>query len=219
VNKRLVVILIILIVIGIGASFFVKRAPQTLTKQLSPVSKLTPTVVPKETMQGTLRNLIYSKKPQVCTYSNKLGTVSVSGTVFIADGKMKADFATVSAENKINGHIVINNGYTYIWTGTTNKGIKVVFDPNQSAGLPINSQAPDLNQSFTYVCKDWVKDASLFTPPTNIDFSLISVPAMLPSGAVAPSSGAVTNESACLVCDKLPAGESQTACRAQFQCQ
>jgi hypothetical protein len=216
VNKKLVGILIVLILIGVGASFVVKRAPQTTTKQPPTVTKA-PTVTPKETMQGTLRSLISSKKPQICTYSNDLGSASVSGTVYLADGKVKADFTSVSEENKISGHMIINDGYAYIWTGTTSKGIKIVFDPNQPTGTPLNSQVPDLNQSFAYACKEWKTDASLFAPPLNVDFSLISVPAQ-PSGAVSPASGSVTNGSACSVCDKLPAGESQVACRAQFHC-
>lgn len=217
----------IAIVIGILALFIVvfvgytaiKKLPQTVNKV--PVnSKVKPTVVPTpQSAQGTLRGLLSSEKSQKCTYSYDLQSMSVSGTVYVAKGKLKGDFTSISQQAKIGGHMIVVGGYTYIWTDLNKMGVKMAFDQAQpSNASATNSQVAQIDQSFNYSCQGWTEDDSLFTLPSNITFTTTALPVGQPSNS-ASSAGKVSPSSACSVCDRVPAGSGRDACRAQLHCQ
>jgi len=177
-----------------------------------------PTASAKQTAQGTIKSLLSSGKAQKCTYSSKLQSTSISGTVYVANGKMKGDFTTVSGENNINGHMNIDGKYFYVWTDLRNRGIKMALNQQQPTGAPSSSSngTPDINQTFNYVCQGWTEDDTVFALPPTISFSMIEVPT-LPSGTASPSSG--TNSSTCSVCNNIPAGSARDACKTQLHCQ
>jgi hypothetical protein len=201
--------------VGVGAYLFTKKSPQSSTNQ-APVATQNKSDSEKQTIQGTLKSLLSRGKSQKCTYSNKIESASIGGTVYVSDGKMRGDFTTTTEKIKVNGHMIVYGKYFYTWNDLRKEGIKMAYDPNEQAptSVPVNTsnQAPDINKTFTYTCQGWVTDNAVFTPPSDITFSTFALPSI-----VAPS-GVETNTSACSACENLPEGAARDTCRTQLNC-
>ena len=193
-----------------------KKSPQLPNKQAL-VTQNKPAVT-KQTIQGTIKSLLSAGKSQKCTYSNKLQATSVNGTVYVANGKIRGDFTSVSEQTKINGHMIVDSGYSYVWTEMSKQGIKMAIDQQRSTSDSTNNQTPDINQTFTYTCQGWTEDDAIFTLPSDISFSTFALPLAQPSG-VAPSNAGAIPSTACSACDNLPVGTVRDACRTQLHCQ
>lgn len=217
VNKKVIIILIILIIIGIGGYMMMKKSPQSSNNQ-APITQNKPT---NETIQGSLKSLLSAGKSQKCTYSNKVETTSVEGTVYVADGKMRGDFTTTSEQTKMTGHMIVDGGYSYVWSDLSDQGIKMAIDnqqkPSNAPADNTNNQAPDMEQSYNYTCQGWAGDDTVFAPPNDITFASFTLPSTQPSGT--STTGINTNSSACSACDSVPAGAARDACKTQLNCQ
>lgn len=214
-NKKILIVLIILILIGVGVYLFTKKPSQSI-KQETVNSQDNTTNTENKTTQGTLKSLLTAGKSQKCTYSKNLESVSLSGTVYISNGKMRGDYVSGTEQMKVNGHMIVDGQYLYSWTDLSKQGTKMAI--NQEAQTPAtasentSSQASDMNQAFEYVCQGWTEDASVFIVPSDITFSALT----LPSANVSPSTG--TNTSACAVCDNVPEGQARDTCKTQLNC-
>ena len=220
-NVAIVVGILILIIVGFAAYSVMKKPSQPINKVIV-TSENKSAASNSQTAQGTLKSLLSSDKSQKCTYSYDRQSTAFSGTVYVAKGKMKGDFDSTSGQSKVAGHMIVDNGYFYIWTDLSNRGIKMAVNQEQSANVPVsNSQAPDINQSFNYTCQAWTEDDTLFALPSGISFMITTLPAVPSSAGVSTPSGVeTTNPSAyCSACDKFPAGSGRDACRTQLHCQ
>jgi hypothetical protein len=216
-NVAIVVGVLILFIIGSGAYLALNKSPQPSTNK-SPITQNKPADSETQTVQGTIKSLLSSGKSQKCTYSSNLESASVSGTLYVANGKMRVDFASGTEQAKISGHMIMDSGFSYVWTDMSKQGIKMAIDQKlqQPSGIPAGGQALDVNQTFAYTCQGWIGDGSVFALPSDITFSTFALPAAASSGAV-PSSKA-TNPSSCSVCDNLPAGTARETCKTQLNC-
>jgi hypothetical protein len=212
-NKKLVlpIVLVILILLGGGAYIMSQKsskAPVPLTAQpASPTATTAPTAA--SAAEGTLKSLLTSGVPQICTFANKK-QATTNGTIYVSGGKMRGDFTSANQGQNITGHIIVDSGNNYIWTDLSNRGMKIALTAEQTGGTA-NAQSMDLNQTVSYACKPWAPDASKFTLPTDITFSTLTVP----QGASGVSvTGATT---ACDACNSLPAA-AQVACKTQLNC-
>jgi hypothetical protein len=212
VNKKIIIIIIVLVLIIVGV-LLVKKAPQSPTSQTPQGS----TETSSQKIQGTIKSLLSSGKSQKCTYSSKVESMTGNGTVYIANGKMRGDFTSITAETKVNGHMIVDAGYSYVWTDSTKQGIKMAIDQAQPSGSPSDSQGPDLNQQFAYTCTGWSADNSIFTPPTDVTFSTFTLPVAQPSGVL--PSGSEANPAGCSVCDNIPEGAARDTCKTQLNCE
>jgi hypothetical protein len=212
----IVIGILILFIIGSGAYLALKKSPQPSANK-APVTQNKSADSGAQTVQGTIKSLLSSGKSQKCTYSSNLESASVSGTLYVANGKMRGDFASGTEQAKISGHMIADGGFSYVWTDTSKQGVKMAIDLEQQlAGFLANNQTLDINQTFAYTCQGWTGDGSVFTLPSDITFSTFALPTVAPSGTV-PSSKA-TNPSSCLVCDNLPAGSARETCKTQIGC-
>ncbi len=121
-----------------------------------------PTVSTMKMAEGTLKSLLSMGSSQVCTYSTtNTNKASVTGTVYVSSGKMRGDFVSTRADMKVNGHMIVDNGYTYMWTHLSNPGFlrNVEVSQMEPSVTPTatNNQAPDLNQSVSYSCQGWTE--------------------------------------------------------------
>jgi hypothetical protein len=214
-NKKIIIVVLILILIAAGAYLLMKKTPQAPVNHAPVTIQNKPANSKSQTMQGTIKSLLTAGKSQKCTYSSQLESSSVEGIVYVTNGKMKGDFTTTSKENKVTGHMIVDGGYSYIWTDLTSKGIKMAIDlQQQPSSASANSQAPDINQSFSYTCQGWTPDNTVFAPPSNVSFTTFTLPSSgaMPSGIQVPSA-------ACSACDSIPAGAGRDTCRTQLHCQ
>jgi hypothetical protein len=205
-NKKIVVVIVILILLLLGGGALVMK------NKTAPAPAVTapdagPTKATAAEAKGTIKSLLTSGVPQSCTFTSEK-QASTSGSVYIADGKMRADFISTNEGQSINGHMIITSGYSYIWTDLVKRGMKVALTETQASGSA-NNQGMDVNQTVGYTCKPWSVDESKFILPTDIPFTTVSVPGAASAGA---------GQSACTACASLT-GSAQSACNAQFNCQ
>lgn len=217
-NKNVAILIGVLIVFIVifGTYSLTKKSPQSLTTQTPVTTEKKSTT---QTIQGTLKSLLLAGKSQKCTYSNKLESASINGTVYVANGKIRGDFTSGTEQTKVNGHMIMDSGYAYVWSDMNKQGIKMAIDLKQQlpTGSPANSQTPDINQTFEYKCQEWAEDSTMFILPSTITFSTVALPGTQPSGAT--PSGTINPAVACSICDKIPAGSGRDVCRTQLHCQ
>jgi hypothetical protein len=207
-----IIVIIVLLLLGGGGVYMMKRqsAPAPTTQQ---AANPTGSTAPNGTI-GTLKGLLTSAIPQACTFSTQ-GQNTSNGTIYVNGGKMRGDFTSTSQGQSINGHMILDSGYSYIWTDMMKTGMKVAM-PEGNTTTP-STQGFDVNQQVTYSCKPWIPDATKFTLPSDITFRTLTIPnAAAPTGS--SNSGAGTATSACSACDSLPAA-AQEVCKTQLHCQ
>lgn len=219
-NRKTVIIVTILIIICVGAYLLIKKSPQPVNDQTS-IGQNNPENSTSQTVQGTLKSLLSAGKSQKCTYSNKVDSATVEGTIYIANGKIRGDFTTTSEQTKMSGHMITDKEFSYTWNDLSNQGIKMTINQEQQApsdsSTEPNNQTSDINQTYTYTCQGWKEDAAMFIPPANITFSTFTLPNTQSNGT-APANGDSTNSSMCATCDNIPAGEARDTCKTQLNC-
>jgi hypothetical protein len=212
--KKLIVpiVIILLVLLGGGAYFMMSKSSKSVTPETATTAN--PTVATAAATQGTLKTLLTAGKPQTCTFDNNKGS---SGTVYVANEKMAGDFTTTSGGNTVTAHMIIDSGYSYLWTGMTKMGIKISLAEAEKAETATNNQSVGLNDTVSYSCKDWSTDASKFTLPSDIKFSTFNIPGAAAPKATGTTGGSAVNP-ACSACDSLPAA-AQGPCKTQLNCE
>lgn len=234
-TKKIVTAVIVLVVIFIGALYFMSNKP-------SGDSALLGTTQTGEKSRSSLKDLLTKASPTKCTVSSINDNSETSGVVYIANGNMRGDFTTTMkgtpAEGKVVvAHMIIDKDASYMWSDdpTMKMGIKMakkdMLDTQASAGTPSKQASIDVNQQSDYDCSSWSADNSVFVPPTTIEFQdmaqmMKSIPqapsgdagASIPKGGVGAQTGMTPAQMAevCGACDQAGAGRDQ--CRAALGC-
>ena len=217
-NKKLGLIIIVLVLLlGGGAYVMMSKSKSAPVSPTTTEAKPTETTTTASQVKGTLKSLLTAGIPQSCTFTNDTGA---SGSVYVSGGKMRGDFQTTSQGKTFSGHMIIDSGYSYLWSDAMARGMKIAMSDVQPTGTAAtNSQSMDVNQTVSYSCKPWVPDSSMFTLPANVTFTTFTMPkSMGTTGAMTPPSSAGAPANACSACDNLPAGPAQTACKTQLHC-
>jgi hypothetical protein len=214
-------ILLLLILIAIG--IFVLKGKNTVQKAgnqgVQENTTANQTIPPNsaETIQGTINSLLTGGKSVKCTFSDKKESASIEGTIYVANGKMRGDIKTSTDKTTIINHMVVDSQYSYLWTDMDNKGFKFTnSNNNTNTNTSQNNQAADLNKTYNYNCQGWSADNSLFTPPSNITFSTLTIPSIKPNNG---TSSGISNSSKCDVCTNVPEGTARDTCKTQLNCQ
>ena len=212
-NRNLILGLIfalLIIVFGVGAYFLSqnKTATNSAKQEIAKPTNST------KSAESTLKDLLASKVPSKCTYSTDAGATKISGTVYVAGGKVRGDFTTTSGKTEITGHMATDAKYVYTWTDGSKQGYKFATDTITNAKTEANTQQPDFNQKFNYSCSPWLEDSKMLELPKDVTFTVFSIPTV-PTGTTGTS---LNNQAACQACASLPAGETKTACLTQLKC-
>ncbi len=210
----LIVSLLIIVLCVAGFEYFSKHfnSPQSSsirTKQKASSGKIS-------NLEETLKSLLMSNKAEKCTYSTSADATPITGTVYVANRRMKGDFSLGGQQMHINGHMLVNKQFAYMWTDLTKQGFKLSLDEFSASNSAqnSNSQAVDLNQKITYACNNWTADNTIFAVPTGITFSPLTIPTRVVSGIPSVNT---SNTSACSACATLPTS-AQNICRTKFHC-
>ena len=111
---------------------------------------------------NTLAYLYSLKQPLVCSVT--VGTtIKRTGTMYIADAKMRANFTTTS--------MIDDGSLLYVWTRGAAKGIQLSAVSSVSGSVIASNGGFDTANPFSFRCNSWTKDASVFTPPASVTFS------------------------------------------------
>ena len=213
---------VLLILIIIAAVFLLTKNTAKSASVMAPTkapNAVTQIPAKRSNIQGTLHDLLAQGKPVKCTYSSNTGTGSYSGIVYVVNNKMRADFKSTSDTSSVSGHMILDAGYSYVWTDLSKRGMKINISgvPTPAAAANSQSQTPDLNQKIDYSCTDWTADTASFILPGDITFTTFAIPS-IPAANVSGAAQSNTNQSACSTCDRLPAN-AQQICRTQPHCQ
>lgn len=185
------------VVVGVGAYMTMDKAPSSTETNATSTSQ----------SEMSLRELAGSQAPQKCTFTSLQNT---QGTVYVAGGRVRADFSTSLNGTAITGHSIVVDNMSYVWMDGQSQGYKNSFEAIAEPGSATDSGLnPD--ERVTYSCEPWTPDENLLTPPTNITFTSISdVQVKAGAGAVGAS---------CSQCNQIPDAAAKAQCLAALKCQ
>jgi len=213
--------IVLLLLLAGGGYFFYQRSNKT-TNSISNENTQgqASTETQNQPTEGTLNNLLESNTPQACSYSSSSTSGTVDGTVYVADGKMRADYTSTNGSDTLTGHMIIDSGYSYVWMEGSKQGYKTAINQQAPETSPSptaqenNQESSNLDQKVSYTCSAWTVDESKFTFPSDVNFNTIAVP----SPETNTNTNSTDNQAACAYCDNLPS-DQQAACKTSLNCQ
>ena len=160
----------------------------------------------------SMKALLGVGKTQKCTFSNSADISNSSGTVYIANGKMRGDFTSTTDGKTFESHMIIMDNTSYLWGDGMPQGIKMSFDDIQKPDAD-QKQSIDINQEVAYSCESWSSDAGTIALPADITFTDYS--AMMKQ--IAPTGGSA-NSQQCAACDQVQDAASRAQCKTALGC-
>jgi hypothetical protein len=222
-KNKVIIGIVVLIILGAGAWYFVSQS----NKGGMPY---TPVVSENGTNMKTLAALLAVGKPVKCTVAPTADNGNMSGTFYIADGKMRSDYSVNTAGQTMSGHMIMMNQTSYSWLDGQATGYKMAVAPtntNTKTNAPVANQGFDASKAMDYSCGAWNADGSEFALPANIKFTEFGTTGNVPmipatNGSVNAggmvNSGVTTGTAAeCAACDQVPAAY-KAQCKAALGC-
>jgi hypothetical protein len=211
-TKAIIGIVVSIIVIGVGFFFFSheSKAPIAETNtagELGTTTAATDTSTSVAAPQS-LHDLVAQNKPLTCTFSTTSPQGTVSGTMYIANGKVAGDFITPGPNSAtIQAHMIVRDETSYMWTSLNSTGFKTLVTKVNGQE---HSNSVDYNTKGNFSCQAWTPDESKFTLPKGINFQDMTSMGTMPAGmAPGGAAGAGMHGSAaqCGACNQLPAAQ------------
>lgn len=208
--NKFVIIGIVALIILAGAGYFV------MSKRNSNSSSTETTTEGSTAQKGdtpkTLEDLMKGYTNQTCTFSD--ADSKSSGTVYVGEGKMRADFTSVTDGAPTTGHMLSDSQNVYVWVDGETGGYKVPYSTVATAGSGVGANSPiDLSNESDYSCSAWSPDTTKFDVP-NMEFmdlsSLMATPAPT-------SQSSATDPGKCSACDSVPES-AKAQCLAALGC-
>ncbi len=110
-----------------------------------------------------------------CVVTQTVATMTTNGTVYLNNGKVKAEFTVAIAGNTINTSMIIRDGYSYTWTSNSpTKGIKTKIAKSlvgNASSSPHGTVTWDGSQIGDYNCEAVTVEDSTFALPTTVTFA------------------------------------------------
>lgn len=172
-NKNIVIIaIVVLLLLLLGAGgYLMLNKNATKSTEKAPGNSAKPT----QAMQSekSLLDLIKMGQNLRCTFTTTVENGSSNGTVYVSGQNVRADFAVKISNSKEMQTSMIKKGDTsYIWgTSMEGKGIKMTLALDKVSGNSQANQYVNPNQKVNYNCEPWNVDESLFTVPTDVQFT------------------------------------------------
>lgn len=146
----------------------------TATAPVKDALPAAPGVKPAST--NTFKSIFAQAGNHQCQYEQVSTTGQNRTAIYIGDGKMRAEFRTLSGEPAPATFMVYNGGYLYTWqegkTTGTKTTIKTIADLPAAIPKDLTSAVvigTNLN-SVGVNCRDWLKDAKMFVLPSYVKF-------------------------------------------------
>lgn len=122
--------------------------------------------------QGSINSLMAMNENLICSVVSTSSSSQRSGTVYIADGKMRGDFISTTKGVTTVLSMIDDGTSLYVWRNTGNTiGLKLPTSISASGSVAASHGALDPTTSLHYDCHPWNADANFFTPPANVTFS------------------------------------------------
>lgn len=164
------------IVLGVGiAGYMLMQPGMEFEVQENSVNTAREAGAGMATGKMSMKNLVAAGVSQKCTFNESNDISQSSGTVYIANGKMRGDFDSMAQGIAVKSHMIVDGEYSYVWTPDTNQGFKMSITAGESTGASGSSvtqgqQTVDYNQELAYSCEPWTADSSRFSLPSGVVF-------------------------------------------------
>lgn len=216
----LLIVLIILILLG-GIGFMAmnkKSATPQIPENSTGQTQIDSTVQTENSVKSSLKDLLSKGIPQKCTYTDNLNNVDMSGISYMSGNKVRTDFNNLVEGKTVSSHMIFADNTAYNWSDGQKTGMMFKMDPNQikdaQKDTAATNQQFDPNKVVDYKCSPWIADNSLFTPPTDVQFSDLST-MMAPK--TDSNNGQQGAPNMCATCNNL-SGEAKSQCLTAFKC-
>jgi hypothetical protein len=173
-------------------------------------------------VSGTFASLLGLGQNLICQFTYFDGTSASDGTFYIAQGgeRLRGDFTSTIGGQKIDSHLIRNDGFNYTWSSSLNQGAKIKIEPEVKSQITAekNAQMP-IDENTVYNCTPWSVDPTKFVLPSGIEF--IDLKAQLDASLNAGGSVNTGDLKAaqCGACRALPDDTAQSRCLAALSCQ
>lgn len=202
-KQSIIVLAVVTLIVLIGGFFVVTKLSKPTPAPLAEIANSTPAPTENPMLKTSLKSLLGLGKNVTCSYQE----ASVSGTVFVADKKMRSDNTILDSKGiSLDSHVLSDGEYTYMWTGT--QGSKIKISAIETKASPSTKQATttqNLDQELNMKCDTWTIDPSKFVIPSDVKFTDIS--SMMTN--IKSSSAPALNKS---VCDSITDPTSKASC-------
>lgn len=122
---------------------------------------------------GSLRALAARGGSYVCTMHTDSGNVPTDGTIYVSGENIRGDFSSNAPQiGTVDTHMIADGTTLYLWNSLLPQGIKSTEMTEETTDASSgNGTTLDVNRSYTYDCKAWSADASMFVVPADITFT------------------------------------------------
>ena len=179
--KYLIGLVVGAVVLGFVAVQFLLE-PSSTSEEASDtavVTTETAAVEPVETDtfsgNGTLESLVLRNEPIECSVIHRATDSEVTGTVFMSDGRMRADMlqTTPGMTEPVLSSMIMVDDVMYTWSEIDGQQYGVKMDVSKATDTSeVYDQGPiKAGEPVNYTCKLWQSvDASVFVPPSTVLF-------------------------------------------------
>jgi hypothetical protein len=176
-KKILVGVLILIILVIVAILYTTSSHTSSNTQTLTPITVTTKTNTntPGNT-SNTFHSIFSQSGSHVCTYEQG-APIRSSSVIYIADGKMRGEFRTVTTEGSAANFMIYSGGYLYSWkegtTVGTKSSIKSISDLPQVIPTDLTSGVVlgNADKNISWDCHDWIKNSALLILPAYVKFT------------------------------------------------
>lgn len=133
------------------------------------------------TKESSFAKLIAGQEDITCTFSYDDNGSYIKGVgYFSKDKKMRVNHTGTVDGKKADFSTIVSGDTSYYWDNITKQGFKYSIDPDtlkpsEDSGTNTSTQQGiDPDKDITFDCKKWDVDTSVFSPPSNINFTDLS---------------------------------------------
>ncbi len=171
-------------------------------------------------ISGSLKELLGMGKSLKCASTNTSDKFTTTSTTYVSGEKVRSDVASqVANAAATNSHIIVVDGWMYMWSEGANSGIKIDVNAakqNNVPGADSSNQGTatppagnQLDNKANFDCSPWTADESIFSIPQSVTFTDQSAAMNDRKLDVQKTPG-----SACDVCNSIPNAAAQAQCKA-----
>jgi hypothetical protein len=179
------VILLVIVIVGWAISSSPSTPESSVTTptnsngtKVTNVKSKTATPTPKTALQNTntFPAIFTQSGSHECDFEQVGPSARSSNIVYIADGKMRGEFRTISAGLSTASMMVYNSGVLYVWTEGMGVGTKTILKSvsDLPAIIPVDLTSGSVLgsglNSIGWNCHDWAKSTSMLAPPSYVKF-------------------------------------------------
>lgn len=161
-----------LIVIAGGVGLWMYTAGMSAPQEAA-VADIQQNAQPEVQVEHTsLTSLLATSGSRQCTFESSTPNSTSSGTVYIADGRMRGDFTSSASGATVESHMIVENDTSYVWSSAMPQGVTLPLASMSAQGGA--SESIDPNAQIDYTCDAWNTDEHMFTLPADVTFQDLS---------------------------------------------